>query len=153
MPKRSAALLPFRYRNDTAEVLLVHPGGPFWAGKDDGSWSLAKGEYEADEDPLAAARREFTEETGFVAAGEFLSLGEVRQKSGKFVTAWAFDGDFDASLARSNSFSMEWPPRSGRMQDFPEVDRAEWFAMEIARERLLEGQRPFLDALAALLFP
>jgi len=151
MPKKSAALLPFRDNGDTVEVFLVHPGGPYWAGKDNGAWSLAKGECEDSEEPLAAARREFTEETGFIATGEFLPLGSVRQKSGKVVTAWAFRGDFDAAQLRSNAFSMEWPPRSGKMQSFPEIDRGAWLSIHDANAKLIEGQRPFLSRLRDLL--
>ncbi len=149
MPKRSAGLLMFRWREGTLEVFLVHPGGPFWARKDDGAWSIPKGEYEEDEDPLAAARREFEEETGFAAEGRFTPLGEIKQAGGKVVTAWAVEGDCDASLLKSNLFPMEWPPKSGRMQEFPEVDRAGWFPIEAARMKLLKGQTRFLDQLAA----
>jgi len=150
VPKRSAALLPFRYNGDILEVFLVHPGGPYWAGKDDGVWSLAKGEYGDDEEPFAAAQREFTEETGFTAAGEFLSLETTKQKSGKVITAWAFRGDFDATQLHSNLFSMEWPPRSGTMRSFPEVDRGAWYSIDVAHTKLFEGQRPFLTRLRAL---
>lgn len=149
--KKSAALLPFRYVNDELQVLLVHPGGPFWAKKDDGAWSIAKGEYADDEDPLTAAQREFNEETGFTAHGEFIPLGSEKQPSGKVITAWAFQGDFDASKATSNLFEMPWPPRSGNIQSFPEADRAEWFTLERAREKLIEGQRPFLSRLSSAL--
>ena len=147
MPRKSAALLPFRFAAGTLEVFLVHPGGPYWAKKDDGAWSIAKGEYGDDEDPLAAAQREFTEETGFVADGTFIPLGTVKQKGGKLVTAWAFRGDFDATRARSNSFTMEWPPRSGKTEAFPEVDRSSWFSIHEASTKIIEGQRPLLEAL------
>ena len=148
MPKLSAGLLMFRRRGDTLEVLLVHPGGPFWAKKDLGAWSIPKGEYTEGEDALAAARREFEEETGFAATGEFLQLTDLRQPGGKIVSAWAFEGDCDPSLARSNTFSMEWPPGSGKTREFPEVDRAAWFTIETARLKLLKGQKGFLGELA-----
>ena len=146
--RTSAGLLPCRSSNGQLEVFLVHPGGPFWAQKDAGAWSICKGEYGPDEDPLAAARREFTEETGFVAEGEFVSLGRVRQKGGKEVAAWICRGDFDPALLRSNTFEMEWPPKSGRLQSFPEVDRAAWFTLEEARAKILASQLPFLDRLS-----
>jgi predicted NUDIX family NTP pyrophosphohydrolase len=131
-------------------VLLVHPGGPFWATRDAGAWSIPKGEHADDEDPLTAARREFTEELGQPPpAGEPVALGEVRQKGGKRVTAWAIEGDLDPATITSNTFEIEWPPRSGRLQEFPEVDRVEWFSLEEASRRILEGQIPLLDALRA----
>lgn len=133
------------------EVLLVHPGGPYWKNKDHGAWTLPKGEVSDGEDPLAAARREFGEETGFPSGGPFLPLGELRQKGGKRVTAWAFEGDCDPAQVVSNTFELEWPPRSGRMQSFPEVDRARWFAPEDARRALLASQAPFIDRLEAAL--
>ena len=149
MPKRSAGLVLFRQREgDEIEVLLVHPGGPFWAKKDLGAWSIPKGEHADDEDPLAAARREFAEELGQAPPdGEPVPLGEVRQKGGKRVVAWALEGDLDPATVASNTFEMEWPPRSGRLQEFPEVDRAEWFSLEEARRRILEGQIPLLEVL------
>ena len=143
----SAGLVLFRATQGGVEVLLVHPGGPYWAKKDAGAWSVPKGELEPDEEPLAAARREVEEEIGFAPEGPFLPLGEVRQKAGKRVTAWAARAEFDPAALRSGTFEMEWPPRSGRRQAFPEVDRAAWFALVEARVRILEGQRPFLDAL------
>jgi predicted NUDIX family NTP pyrophosphohydrolase len=147
--KRSAGLVLYRRASDGLEVLLVHPGGPFWTNKDAGAWSIPKGEYEPDDDPLAAARREFEEELGSAPPdGATVELGEVRQKSGKLVCAWALEGDLDATAAHSNTFTVEWPPRSGRMQDFPEVDRAEWFALDAAREKINPAQGPFLDRLA-----
>jgi predicted NUDIX family NTP pyrophosphohydrolase len=148
--KRSAGILLYRRSGDGAlEVLLVHPGGPFWAKKDLGAWSIPKGEYEDGEDALAAARREFAEELGSSASdGELVALGEVRQKSGKVVTAWALEGDIDADTVTSNTFTMEWPPRSGRTREFPEVDRAAWFGLDEARERILPAQAPLLDRLA-----
>ena len=133
------------------EVLLVHPGGPFWARRDLGAWSIPKGEYEPDEAPLAAARREFAEELGVAPPeGPIEDLGEVRQKSGKLVRAWALAGDMDVSGVRSNTFTLEWPPRSGVTQEFPEVDRAEWFALTVAREKIVPTQVPLLDRLQAL---
>ncbi len=152
MPKMSAGLLVYRLPNDQPEVLLVHPGGPFWAKRDEGAWSVPKGEYEPDEDPLAAALREFREELGLEPPeAEPAFLGEVRQTSGKSVSAWAVRGDLDAGEARSNTFTMEWPPRSGREREFPEVDRAGWFALDEARRKLVRGQGAFVDRLADLL--
>lgn len=125
----------------------MHPGGPLWAKKDEGAWSVPKGLYEEGEDPLEAARREFTEETGFPVTGELLPLGMVKMKSGKTVAAWAFEGDADPAALESNTFEMEWPPRSGRIQKFPEVDRGAWFPLEEARVKIVKGQRPLLDRL------
>jgi predicted NUDIX family NTP pyrophosphohydrolase len=150
MRKTSAGLLLFRETSDL-ELLLVHMGGPFWAKKDLASWSIPKGELADDEDPLTAARREFEEETGTAPAGEFIELEPLKQPGGKIVYAWAVKSDFDSSSLRSNTFSMEWPPKSGRVQDFPEVDRAEWFTPEIARTKILKGQEPFIDQLLGLL--
>ncbi|HEX8829683.1 MAG TPA: NUDIX domain-containing protein [Longimicrobium sp.] len=150
MPKTSAGLLMYRRRPGGVEVFLVHPGGPFWAKKDAGAWSIPKGEFVAGEDPFGAARREFAEETGIVPGGEFVELGVVKQAGGKIVTAWAFEGDCDPAAIRSNTFMMEWPPRSGRQKEFPEVDRAEWFGLETAAEKILKGQLPFLRRLAEL---
>ena len=148
MPKKtSAGLLLYRRRGDALEVFLVHPGGPFWAKKDLGAWSLPKGEFEAGEDPLEAAKREFTEETGFPIDGEFRPLQPLRQPSGKTIYAWAVEGDCDPAELRSNTFEMEWPPKSGKRAAFPEVDRAEWFSIDEARERIIAGQAPFLDQL------
>jgi predicted NUDIX family NTP pyrophosphohydrolase len=151
MPKRSAGLLVYRRVDGEPEVLLVHPGGPFWAKKDDGAWSLPKGEYQPDEDPLEVALREFREELGSEPPdpGETTFLGELSQPSGKRVLAWAVPGDLDVGTVRSNTFTMEWPPRSGRTGEFPEVDRAAWFDLETARRKLLRGQVGFLDRLAA----
>lgn len=150
MPKYSAGLLPYRTGlATTLEVLIVHPGGPFWSKKDDGAWSIPKGEYELGEDPLSVAEREFTEELGKDAPlGERLELGEVRQPSGKRIIAWAVLADIDVSDIKSNSFEIEWPPKSATMQSFPEVDRAMWFSIKRARTKLLKGQVPFLDRLA-----
>lgn len=151
MPQRSAGILLYRRKGRAVEVLLVHPGGPFWAKKDDGAWSIPKGGYEPGEDPLAAAKREFVEETGAdagaVLKGEPVALGAFRQSSAKIVEVWAFEGDFDPADLESNTFSMQWPPRSGRTQEVPEVDRAEWFAPEAAARKILKGQRPIVEAL------
>ncbi|MBS9535757.1 NUDIX domain-containing protein [Mycobacterium sp. M1] len=150
MPRHSAGLLLYRGAGAAVEVLIVHPGGPFWARKDDGAWSIPKGEYTGDEDPWAAARREFAEEVGVPAPdGARLDLGSVTQAGGKVVTVFAVAGDLDVQAAYSNTFELEWPPRSGTMREFPEVDRVEWFAVEQARVKLLAGQRPFLDRLLA----
>ena len=147
MPKRSAGLLLYRLTSGAPQVFLVHPGGPYWAKKDEGAWSIPKGEFEEGEEPLAAARREFEEETGFRPEGEAVPLGTFRQPSGKQVTAFAVEGDLDPATLRSNTFSMQWPPRSGRMQAFPEVDRAGWFAKAEAESKILVGQRAMLEAL------
>jgi predicted NUDIX family NTP pyrophosphohydrolase len=149
--KRSAGLLLYRRRAGGLEVFLVHPGGPFWAKKDAGAWTIPKGEIDEGEDELAAARRETAEETGFTPEGEFIALPAIRQKAGKVVVAWAVEAECDPSQLRSNLFSMEWPPRSGRMADFPEVDRGAWFALPEARAKLLEAQWPLLEALQARL--
>ncbi|HKY93343.1 MAG TPA: NUDIX domain-containing protein [Nevskiaceae bacterium] len=150
MPAHSAGLLPYRVRDGRIEVFLVHPGGPFWAKKDDGAWSIAKGEFvEGTESGLDAAVREFREETGQAIHGPFHEFPVVRQRSGKIVHAWAVRADVDAQAIASNTFSMEWPPKSGRFRDFPEIDRAAWFDLDTARAKLVEGQRPLLDHLAA----
>ena len=152
MPVRSAGLLLFRRSSAGLEVLVVHPGGPFWARKDLGAWSLPKGEYDDDEDPAVCARREFAEELGTAPPdGELLDLGEVRLKSGKVVVAWAVEGDLDTAEIVSNTFETEWPPRSGRRQEFPEVDRAEWFGPAEARTKLNPAQAEFVDRLESLL--
>jgi predicted NUDIX family NTP pyrophosphohydrolase len=147
MPQQSAGILLYRRRPPQIEVLLVHPGGPFWAKKDDGAWTIPKGGYLPGEDALAAAKREFEEETGSRPVGEALALGAFRQSSAKIVTVWAIEGGFDPSALRSNSFSMEWPPGSGRNSQFPEVDRAAWFTPDVAGRKILKGQRPILAAL------
>jgi predicted NUDIX family NTP pyrophosphohydrolase len=145
---RSAGLLLFRERDGQLEVLLGHMGGPFWARKDDHAWSLPKGEHEHGEDALTAAYREFEEETGSPPPpGEPLELGEIKQSGGKVVTAWALAGDFDSSRLRSNNFTLEWPPRSGVMREFPELDRAGWFDADAARQKLIRGQAEFIDRL------
>jgi predicted NUDIX family NTP pyrophosphohydrolase len=148
MVKRSAGLLMFRRTEAELEVFLVHPGGPFWAGKDAGAWTIPKGEYVDGEEPLAAARREFQEETGFNANGEFIELGVIRQNSGKLVSSWAFEGDCNPEKLVSNFCSIEWPPRSRKMIEIPEVDRGAWFTIARARDAMLKTQQPFLDALA-----
>lgn len=148
MPKKSAGLLLYRHNEGSIEVLLVHPGGPFWRNKDEGAWTIPKGEF-ADEDPLAAARREFKEETGSAPPdGPSIPLTPIKQKNGKIVHAWAVEGDFDPATLNSNEFETEWPPKSGRMQKFPEVDRAEWFAPDVARQKMLGGQQALIDELA-----
>lgn len=148
MAEQSAGILLYRLTGPEPEVLLVHPGGPFWAKKDDGAWSLPKGLSEPGEEPLAAARREFAEETGLVPSGDFVPLGSFRQPSGKTVIAYAVAGDFDLTGFRSNLFQMEWPPRSGRRQSFPEADRAGWFTLAQARRKLTKGQVAIVEALS-----
>jgi predicted NUDIX family NTP pyrophosphohydrolase len=146
--RKSAGILLYRGSGAALEVLLVHPGGPFWARRDAGAWSIPKGEYEEGEDPRACALREFEEETGTpLPPGELVELGDIRQKGGKVVTAWAADGDLDADAVRSNTFTMEWPPRSGRWATFPEIDRAGWFGVDEAREKLNAAQAEFVDRL------
>ncbi len=151
MTRRSAGILVYREREGATEVLLVHPGGPFWAKRDAGAWSVPKGEYADGEEAEAAARREFAEETGWSLEGKLRPLGEIRQKAGKSVTAFAVEGGFDPASLESNRFEMEWPPRSGRKTSFPEVDRAGWFSLDTARDKMIEGQRPLLDRLQDLL--
>jgi predicted NUDIX family NTP pyrophosphohydrolase len=153
VPKRSAGLLMYRRNAGALELLLVHPGGPFWAKKDDGAWSIPKGEYDDGEAPLAVAKREFAEEVGVGAVpdGDFIDLGDVTQAGRKVVRAFAIAGDFDIARLQSNTFEIEWPPKSGRKQSFPEVDRAGWFAPDPARRKILAGQRPFIERLLALL--
>lgn len=149
MPLTSAGILLYRLSGGRPEVLLVHPGGPYWAKKDDGAWSIPKGLFEPGEDPLAAALREIGEETGAHPQGPAVPLGAFRQPGGKVITAFAIAGDFDLRDFRSNTFALEWPPRSGRMQAFPEADRAAWLGLEAASRKILKGQRPILAALAA----
>lgn len=147
MPKQSAGLLPYRRRDGGFDVLIAHPGGPFWARKDDGAWSVIKGEY-TDEEPLDAAKREFAEETGLaVPVGRFVQLPTVRQRAGKLVTVFAIEADIDVTLAVSDTFEMEWPPKSGKTQSFPEMDRIEWFSVDEARVKLLAAQVVLLDAV------
>jgi predicted NUDIX family NTP pyrophosphohydrolase len=148
MPKRSAGILVYRRAGSGIEVFLVHPGGPFWAKKEFRAWSIPKGEYEEGEDPFTVALREFREETGQEIAGDWLPLATVKTPGGKFLSSWAVEGVVDAAAIVSNEFAMEWPPRSGRMQMFPEVDRAAWFALPEARERVHAGMVPILDELA-----
>jgi predicted NUDIX family NTP pyrophosphohydrolase len=150
MTRTSAGLLLYRWRDGALEVFLVHPGGPFWARKDDGAWSIPKGEFAPGEDPLAAARREFAEETGLAVDGEVRALAPIRQAGGKVVHAFALEGELDADAIRSNSFTIEWPPRSGRLRAFPEVDRAGWFALAEARRKILKSQLGLLEQLALL---
>jgi predicted NUDIX family NTP pyrophosphohydrolase len=148
MSKQSAGLLLFRGMPPAAEVLLVHPGGPFWASKDEGAWSIPKGEFSDEEDALEAAVREFKEEMGDdIAAGDFIALTPQRQAGGKIVYAWAVRADFDASRLKSNTFSIEWPPRSGQQQTFPEIDRAAWLPLDVARRKILKGQVGLLEEL------
>jgi predicted NUDIX family NTP pyrophosphohydrolase len=151
MKKRSAGLIMYRWREAVLEVFLVHPGGPFWAKKDMGAWSIPKGEPEPGEEPLEVAKREFREETGFAADGQFLELGTIKQAGGKIVTAWAFEGDCDPTRLTSNLCQVEWPPRSGRIIEFPEVDRGNWFSIPVAREHILKSQQPLLDMLCTAL--
>jgi predicted NUDIX family NTP pyrophosphohydrolase len=147
MPKKSAGLLLYRKVDGAIEVFLGHPGGPFWVKKDDGAWSIPKAEFDVGENPLDAAKREFQEETGFVAEGEFQPLKPVRQRGGKIVYSWAVHFDLDASAVKSNTFSMEWPPGSGRMREFPEIDRAGWFKINLAKRKILKSQLDLLDQL------
>jgi len=149
--KLSAGIVLYRKGEKGIEVLLVHPGGPFWSKKDDGVWSIPKGEYAEGEDPLAVAKREFREEIGSSVNGPCVPLPIAKQPSGKVITAWAVEGDVDPELVHSNTFSMEWPPKSGQRAQFPEVDRAGWFTIDEARQKILKGQQPFLDRLLALL--
>jgi len=151
MPKISAGILLYRRHGGATEVLLVHPGGPFWRNKDLGAWSIPKGEAQPGEPLLDRAKREFAEETGFPASGDFKPLAPQRQASGKLVHAWALEGDLDASAVVSNSFSLEWPPHSGKRQEFPEVDRAQWFDLAVARQKIHRGQIGFLFELEVLL--
>ena len=147
MPKRSAGILLYRHTPAALEVFLVHPGGPFWARKDAGAWSIPKGESQPGEDALATARREFTEETGFRPEGLYVALGSFRQSSAKTVEVWAVEGDVDPAKLQSNTFQMTWPPKSGQVQEFPEVDRAAWFTPPQAARKILKGQVPILEAL------
>lgn len=147
MPKQSAGLLMYRFFQKELQVLLVHPGGPFFKNKNAGVWSIPKGEFKPDEDPLSAAIREFREELGIVAEGDFIPLSRIVQKGGKSVYAWMLEGDLDPAAVNCNTFSMEWPPRSGRKQEFPEIDKAEWFALTAAKEKILESQLPLLVEL------
>lgn len=147
MRVHSGGILLFRFRGDELQVLLVHPGGPFWSGKDEGAWSIPKGVFEDNESPLEAAKREFKEETGYEVTGRFINLGTILQPSKKIVHVWALQSDLDAALTTSNKFSMEWPRKSGIMKEFPEVDKAEWFDAKKARKKILKGQAAFIDRL------
>ncbi len=150
MPKRSAGLLPYRRRDEGVEVFIVHPGGPFWAHKDAGAWSIAKGEYEPGDDPLTTALREFEEEVGRPAPdGEPVPLGEIKQRSGKVITVFALECDFEVVAVKSNMFTLEWPRGSGTFQEFPEVDDGRWMSLDDARKALIPGQHGFLDRLVA----
>ncbi len=151
MPKQSAGLLMYRSSKGELEAFLIHPGGPYWAKKDKGAWAIPKGEYEKGEDPLVAAKREFKEETGFTAAGRFLDLGSIKQTSGKVVAVWAFEGDCDPAHLVSNTCPIEWPPRSGRTIEIPEVDQGRWFGMTEAREYIRKDQAQLLDRLCDVL--
>ena len=151
MARTSAGLLLYRWREGRLEVFLVHPGGPFWARKDEGAWSIPKGEFTAGEDPLLAARREVEEETGLVPDGAFVALSPLRQAGGKIVHAFALEGDCEPAAIRSNSFTIEWPPRSGERREFPEVDRAAWFALAEAKRKILKSQLGLLEQLVELL--
>lgn len=151
MPKQAAGILLYRRGARGLELLLAHPGGPLWARKDDGCWTIPKGQFTDGELPLDAAKREFEEEMGSKPVGDFQPLGTLKQPSGKVIHAWAAESDFDVTKVKSNLFSMEWPPRSGTLSEFPEVDRAGWFSLEEARIKILKGQQPFLERLLALL--
>lgn len=150
MKKKSAGILLYKFQEKTVQVFLVHPGGPFWKNKDEGAWSIPKGEFEENEDPLYAAKREFKEETGAEIDGKFVQLTPIKQKSGKVVQAWAVHGDIDASDIRSNHFEIEWPPKSGKMSSFPEVDRAGWFDLEEARVKINSAQVELVNELGRM---
>lgn len=149
--KKSAGILLYRFSDNLPEVLLVHPGGPFWAKKDIGAWSIPKGEFDTTENPLDAAIREMEEETGVKVSGEFIELNPVKQKSGKIIYTWALQMDIDPVTIRSNDFEIEWPPKSGKKKSFPEIDKAAWFGMEEAKVKIIEGQSPILIELAGKL--
>jgi predicted NUDIX family NTP pyrophosphohydrolase len=151
VPKQAAGILLYRRGRSGLEVLLAHPGGPLWARKDVASWTMPKGQFTEGELPLDAAKREFEEETGTAPSGDFRPLGTIKQPSGKIIHAWAAESDFDVSTVKSNLFSMEWPPRSGKKGEFPEVDRAAWFSIEEARIKIIKGQAPFLERLLEVL--
>jgi predicted NUDIX family NTP pyrophosphohydrolase len=151
MPKLSGGILMFRRREQEVEFFLVHPGGPFWQKKDLGAWSIPKGEYDPGEDPFEAAKREFEEETGMKPRGTFTPLGEIKQPGGKIISVWAVEGDWSTDAIRSNTFSIEWPPKSGQQKEFPEIDRAAWFRLEEARVRIVKGQVGFLGRLMSQL--
>ena len=147
MARKSAGILLYRVLNKTLELFLVHPGGPFWAKKDEGAWSIPKGEFDDNEDPLEAAKREFEEETGIRISGQFTALNPVKQKSGKIVYAWAVEGEIDPAKIKSNSFEIEWPPGSGKMRSFPEIDKAGWFTVDEAKRKIISGQSALISEL------
>jgi len=151
MSKHSAGILLFRFGNEKLKVMLVHPGGPFWAKKDNGTWSIPKGLFEEKENPIDAAKREFKEETGFEVDGEFIELGELQQPSKKIIHAWALEKDLDETKIMSNTFTLEWPKNSGRLQEYPEIDKAGWFDIEQAKKKILKGQIGFIDKLVEIL--
>ena len=150
MPRTSAGLLMYRTKDGVLQVLLAHPGGPYFVKKDDGAWSIPKGEPDTDEDLLVTAQREFEEETGVKPSGPLILLKPIQQKGGKIVHAWAFEGDCDPATVKSNTFTMEWPPKSGKQQEFPEIDRAEWFDLETARKKIKAAQEALIDELATV---
>jgi predicted NUDIX family NTP pyrophosphohydrolase len=150
MPRKSAGILLYKIENKILKIFLVHPGGPFWAKKDDGAWSIPKGEFDDGEDPLDAAKREFEEETGIKISGAFLELKPIRQKSGKIVYAWAVEGDVDVSKIKSNEFEIEWPPKSGKMKSFPEIDKAAWFDLNEAGKKIIEAQLSLIRELETI---
>jgi len=151
MVKKSAGLLMYRFKDGVLQVFLVHPGGPYWSNKDDGAWSIPKGIIDPGEDPLSAANREFQEETGISPDGTFIALTPLKQPSGKIIYAWAFEGECDPAIIRSNTFSMEWPPHSGEMREFYEIDRGQWFPSDVAKTKIIKGQRGFIEELERLL--
>ena len=151
MPRKSAGILLYKMENEILKIFLVHPGGPFWAKKDEGAWSIPKGEFDDGEDPLDAAKREFEEETGIKISGDFIELNPVKQKSGKVVYAWAVKGDIDVSKIKSNEFEIEWPPKSGKMKTFPEIDKAAWFDLSKANEKIIEAQSSLIRELETML--
>jgi predicted NUDIX family NTP pyrophosphohydrolase len=153
MAKVSSGILLFRKQSSSIEILLVHPGGPFFAKKDEGSWTIPKGELIDDEEPLSAAIREFEEETGYKPAGDFIELPAIKQKGGKIVQCWAVTGDLDPATITSNTFEMEWPPRSGKKKSFPEIDKAAWFSIDTARQKINERQIDFIDKLLEIILP
>ena len=147
MQKKSAGILLYRFHNNCIEILLVHPGGPYWAKKDAGAWSIPKGEFEENEDPLNAATREMKEETGVTISGEFIELTPVKQKSRKLIYAWGVQGNINPEELTSNTFEIEWPPRSGKKKSFPEIDKAAWFKPEEAKKKIIEGQIPLIEEI------
>lgn len=147
MPKKSAGILMYRHKDSELEIFLVHPGGPFWINKDLNAWSIPKGEFDDNEDAFATAKREFKEETGINISGKFIELNPIKQKSGKMIYAWAVKGDIDASAIKSNEFEIEWPPRSGKMKTFPEIDKAEWFSLSDAKKKIIAAQWQLIEEL------